>query len=144
MKMLIQILRDAKFKQNEAASEATHRTGPETAYQSSRMATALIMPAILKCFAISPHFIWCQAHSSAGSWAPKCPSELHLSPENSGVWAQNLCYFVQRNSINQRKLYCYFGNRQEMGCEKNMLNRQGLDKTMALNKKKASSSRQVQ
>lgn len=101
MKMLIQSLSDLGW--NEATSANAHRTGPETACHSSRMARALTVPATLKRFALSPHLISSDAKPGQLLVAelpsvllkPTRARELRcVSPGSSPVYT---------NSINQRK-----------------------------------------
>lgn len=87
---------------HEAASENTHRTGPETACHSSRMTMALIVPPVQSALLFLPtssHLMpdtsscwW--LNSQASCWNPR-------EPENSGVWTQDLCQLIQTASIRE-------------------------------------------
>ena len=89
---------------HEPTSENTHRTGPETACHSGRMTTALIVPATLQGFAVSPRFISVDA-KHVQLLVAELPSVLLKPTRARGLRCVNPGSLpVYTNSINQRKL----------------------------------------
>lgn len=133
-----------RLKQQEATSENTHRTGPETACHSSRMTTALIMPAILKCFAVSCPFISFDAKhvQLLVAETPKCPAETHASQRTRVCEPRIFASLYEQHQ--SEKIIVLFWEHRGNETWKNTLNRQRLDNIIAMNKKKAGNGRQVQ
>ncbi|XP_017711355.1 PREDICTED: uncharacterized protein LOC108517765 [Rhinopithecus bieti] len=115
-----------RFKQDEATSESSQRTVPQTASHSSRGDDGFLMPTAGRCLPCPPpHLIRCQCCQLQAPKAPTVPSEPHLGPENPGIRVQDLYYFIRKNTINQRKLFCYFGSTEEIGHRKMRLTEEG-------------------
>lgn len=95
----------------------------------------------LCCF--SPlHLIWCQTRPAAGGWTPKRPAETHMSQRTQVCEPRILAsLYKQHQSV---KIIVLFWELRGNETWENTLNRQRLDKIMAVNKKKASNCRQVQ
>lgn len=94
------------------------------------------------CSFSPPHLIWCQTRPAAGGWTPKRPAETHAS-QRTQVCEPRLFASLYKQHQSEKIIVLFWEHR---GNEtwKNMLNRQRLDKTMAMKQKKASNCRQVQ
>lgn len=103
-----------KFKRDEAASKVLTEQVRKLPFRAAEGQWSLpclpfqsVLP--LPTLPLMPStFICGQLSSQVSFWTPPEPRELRcVNPE--------LRCFVQWNSINRRKLYCYFGSREEIG-----------------------------